>query len=156
VTRTNRALAPDVTIDGAGRSVLVFQEKSKPQAFSRTAPVYASVAPAGATAFAGRARLDRRQAYQPTVRPLGPGAIAVWQDPDARWGVAIELDGRFHAVPAPHGPGPAVHLGEDFNYAYDLETNGDSAVLAWIAPDGSVRLSQVRLSALPTGGARSA
>jgi hypothetical protein len=143
VTHSNHGLAPDVTIDGSGRSVLVFQEKTKPQAFQRTAPVYASVAPSGATTFPTRRRLDGRQAYQPTIRPLGPGAIAAWQAPGSRWGVAIERDGRFRHAPTPSGPGPAIHLGEDFNYAYDLATSGDHAVLAWIAADGSVRLSEL-------------
>ena len=144
VTRPNRGLAPDVTIDGSGRSVLVFQQKTKPQAFNRTAPVWASVASAGASSFPARRRLDARQAYQPTVRPLGPGAVAVWQAPSSRWGVAIERDGSFRRAPAPSGPGPKMHLGEDFNYAYHLATAGDHAVLAWISADGAIRLSQLR------------
>jgi hypothetical protein len=37
-----------------------------------------------------------------------------------------------------------MHLGEDFNYAYDLAGNGDYAVLAWVAADGSIRLSELR------------
>src|SRR5262249_33116742 len=90
VTKPTRGLAPDVTTDGSGRSVLVFQEKDRPRAFSREAPVYASVAQPGATALGTRQLLDTRQAYQPTVRPFGPGAIAVWQNPHDRWGVAIE------------------------------------------------------------------
>jgi hypothetical protein len=143
VRRPSRGLAPDVTIDGSGRSVLVFQEKTKPRAFSRNAPVYATVASAGAT-FTARSRLDGGEAYQPTVRRLGPGAIAAWQRPGSRWGVAIERDGRFHRAPAPRGPGPMMHLGEDFNYAYDLAGNGDYAVLAWVAADGSIRLSELR------------
>ena len=144
VTRRSRGLAPDVTVDGSGRSVLVFQEKTKPRAFERTAPVYASVAADGATAFASRSRLDAREAYQPTVRPLGPGAIAAWQLPGSRWGVAIERDGRFHRAPAPRGPGPALHLGEDFNYNHDLAAAGDYAVMAWVAADGSIRLAELR------------
>jgi len=143
VEHPGHGLAPDVTIDGSGRSVLVFQEKTKPRAFTRTAPVFASVAAGGATTFPGRSRLDGREAYQPTVRPLGPGAIAAWQRPGSRWGVAIERDGRFHRAPAPRGPGPALHLGEDFNYAYDLATSGDYAVLAWVAADGSVRVGEL-------------
>src|SRR5262249_9594845 len=138
VTHANHGLAPDVTIDGSGRGVLVFQEKDKPRAFTRTAPVYASVAP-----FTGRQRLDARLDYQPTVRPLGPGAIAVWQAPSARWGVAIERDGVFHHAPAPGGPGPAMHVGEDFEYPYGLASAGNHAVLAWVAADGSVRLSEL-------------
>jgi hypothetical protein len=142
VDRPTRGLAPDVTIDGSGRSVLVYQEKRRPQAFRREAPVYASVAAADATALGARQRLAGVQAYQPTVRPLGSGAIAVWQAPHARWGVAIERDGRFRHAPAPRRPGPAMHLGEDFNYAYDLATSGNHAVLTWVAADGSIRVSE--------------
>jgi hypothetical protein len=137
VTHPGRALAPNVTIDGSGRPVIVYQEKARPQAFSRTAPVYASV---GA---AGRRRLERRKAYEPAVRPFGPGAIAVWQLAHARWGVAIESNGRFRRAATPHGPGPEHYLGEDFNYASDLATGGDHAVLTWIAADGSVRVSEL-------------
>lgn len=135
VKHSNRALEPDVTIDGSGRSVLVFQEKSAPRAFERTAPVYASVA------GASRQTLDSGEAYQPTVRPLGTGAIAVWQATKARWGIAIERDGRFQSAAAPSGPGPAFR---DAHGAYDLATSGNHAVLAWIAADGSVRISQLR------------
>jgi hypothetical protein len=37
-----------------------------------------------------------------------------------------------------------MHLGEDFNYAYDLAAGGNHAVLTWIAADGSVRVSELR------------
>ena len=62
----------------------------------------------------------------------------------SRWGVAIERDGRFRRVPAPRGPGPKLHLGEDFNFAYDLAAGGEHAVLAWVAADGSIRLAELR------------
>jgi hypothetical protein len=136
VSKPTRGLAPTVTVDGVGRVVLVYQEKTGPRAFSRVAPVYPGVA--------GRVarRLTSKQAYQPTVRPLGPGAIAVWQEPGAKWGVAIERRGRFASAPGPGGPGPELHLGEDFHQAYDLATNGSFAVLTWISADGAVRVSQ--------------
>ncbi len=136
VSKPTRGLAPDVTIDGSDRIVLVYQEKTGPRAFSRVAPVYASVA-----GRAGR-RLTSKQAYQPTVRPLGSGAIAVWQEPGAKWGVALERRGRFASGPSPSGPGPEMGLGEDFHQAYDLATNGSYAVLTWISADGSVRVSE--------------
>jgi hypothetical protein len=137
VSKPTRGLAPDVTIDGSGRAVLVYQEKDGPRAFSRLAPVFASVAGRRAK------RLTSGLAYQPTVRPLGAGAIAVWQGPGDKWGVAIERDGRFAAAPVPSGPGPERHLGEDFHYAYDLATNRGHAVLTWIAADGSIRVSEL-------------
>lgn len=144
VDSPGRGLSAHVTIDGSGRSVLLFQEKARPQAFSRTAPVYATVAPANATALPrARQRLTAAQGYEPAVRPLGPGAIGVWQAPRRRWGVAIERDGVFRPAPAPPGPGPSG-LGEDFAYAYDLQAAGTHAVLAWVAADGSVRVSELR------------
>ncbi len=142
VTRKDRGLAPGVTIDGSGRSVLLYQEKARSQAFSRDAPVYATVAAAGARTLGARQRLDAGADYEPTVRPLGSGAIGVWQAERERWEVAIEVNGRFRRVAAPRGLGPS-RLGEDFSYAYDLETNGTHAVLAWSAGDGSVRVSEL-------------
>lgn len=142
VIRRSRGLAPSAAIDGSGRSVLLFQEKARSQPFSRTAPVYASVAAPNATALPSRRRLDARAAYEPAVRPFGSGAIGVWQVPGARWGVAIERDGTFRQAPAPAGPGPST-LGEDFNYAYDIQTSARHAVLGWVASDGSVRVSEL-------------
>lgn len=135
------ALAPHVTIDGSGRSVLAYQEKDSPAAFSRRAPVYVTVAPPGASRLPRRQRLDAQLGYEPAVRPLGPGAIAVWQAPKERWRVAVETDGRFRRVSAPRGPGPSGY-GEDFNYAYDVQSAGRHAVLAWVSRDGAIRLSE--------------
>ena len=101
-----------------------------------------SLAVAGAIALPRRQRLDGRLGYEPAVRPLGPGAIGVWQDPGARWGVAIERGGIFHRAVAPAGRGPST-LGEDFSYAYDLQAAGTHAVLAWVASDGSIRVSEL-------------
>ena len=137
VSKPTRGLAPDVTIDGAGHTVLVYQEKTGPQAFSRTAPVYAS-----ASGGPGK-KLSSRQAYEPTVRPLGSGALLVWQAPGAKWGMAIERRERFTAAPVPSGPGPDAGLGEDFHYAYDLAANGRFAVLTWISADGAIRVSEL-------------
>jgi hypothetical protein len=142
VENAGSGLTPNVAIDGSGRSVLVFQEKRRPAAFSRMAPVYASVAAPDATAL-NRTRLDASQAYEPAVRPLGSGALAVWQRPKASWGVALETTGVFHRIAGPRGPGP-TRLGEDFNYAYDVQAAGPYAVLTWVAADGSVRVSELR------------
>ncbi len=144
VTRPSRALAPSVAIDGSGRSVLVFQEKTRSQAFRRDAPVYASVAAPDATALPTRQRLDAHQAYEPTVRPFGPGAIAVWQGAASQWKVAIERDGTFAPAPAPPGARTRKFLGEDFDYAYGLGTAAGYAVFAWVAPDGSINVSESR------------
>jgi hypothetical protein len=138
--RPSRGLSPVVAIDGSGRSVLVYQEKDGSKAFSRVAPVYASVAAAGAPALPAGRRLDASEAYQPAVRPFGDGALAVWRNGRGRWGVAIERDGRFRTAPAPSGAGPSS-TGEDFSYNNDLATNGAHAVLAWTARDGTIHVS---------------
>jgi hypothetical protein len=140
--RPTRGLAPSATIDAAGRGVLVYQEKSRSDAFSRTAPVYAAVAAAGAPALAVRQRLDVGEGYEPAVRPFGAGALAAWQRGGERWGVAIERAGRFRAAPAPPGRGPSG-LGEDFHYNHDLATSGRFAVLAWTGRDGGIRVSEL-------------
>jgi hypothetical protein len=138
VDNAGSGLAPNVTIDGSGRGVLVYQEKAKPAAFSRTAPVYALVPPA-----VHRTRLDAARGYEPAVLPLATGALAVWQRPKARWGAALETNGRFHRIAGPTGPGPTT-IGEDFNYNRGFQTAGAYAVLTWIAADGSVRVSELR------------
>jgi hypothetical protein len=133
--KPTRGLAPSATIDGAGRSVLVYQEKARAEAFSREAPVYASLG-------AGRQRLDAGDGYQPAVRPLADGAIATWRHAPDRWRVAIEHDGRFRAAPVPSGRGPS-YPGEDFSYNHDLATSGHHAVLAWTGRDGGVRVAEL-------------
>jgi hypothetical protein len=139
--RPSRGLRPVVAIDGSGRSVLVYQEKDGSKPFAREAPVYASVAAAGAPALTVRQQLDATEAYEPTVRPFGAGALAVWRTGAGRWGVAIEHDGRFTKAPAPSGAGPS-NTGEDFSYNNDLATNGAHAVLAWTARDGTIQVSR--------------
>ena len=137
VSKPTRGLEPGVAIDRDGHSVLVYQEKTGPQAFSRAAPVYASVA-----GGAGK-KLTAKQAYFPTVRPLGSGALVIWQEPGGKWGMAIERKKRFTAAPVPSGPGPDTGLGEDFHHAFDLAANGTHAVLTWVAADGSIRVSEL-------------
>jgi hypothetical protein len=137
-----RGLQPGVAIDGSGRSVLVYQEKDVSKAFSRDAPVYASVAAAGAPALTDRQQLDASEAYEPTVRPFGPGALAAWRTGSGRWGIAIERDGTFSRAAAPSGPDPS-NAGEDFSYNNDLATNGAHAVLAWTARNGAIQVSRL-------------
>jgi hypothetical protein len=134
--RPTRGLAPSATIDGSGRSVLVYQEKSRSEAFSRTAPVYASFGNV-------RQQLDPGSGYEPTVRPFATGALAAWQRSGNRWGIAIERAGRFRAAPMPAGRGPST-LGEDFNYNHDLATSSRYAVLAWTSADGAIRVAELR------------
>lgn len=134
-----RSFGPVVAIDGAGRDVLVYQEKDHAAAFSRRAPLYAVTAPAG-EAFATRRRLDGGEAYQPAVLPYRDGAIVAWQAAEGRWRLSIERGGSLRRAPAPSGPGPS-HVGEDFNYNHDMATRGRHVVLCWTALDGSVRAS---------------
>jgi hypothetical protein len=144
VVKPTRSFGPVVAIDGSGRNVLVYQEKRKPQAFSELAPVYAAVGSPTAR-LRSRQVLATSQSYHPTVRPYGDGAIAAWEAPRNRWGVAVEHAGRFQRVSAPTS-GPSL-LGEDFVYNRDLETAGRYAVLAWTAPDATIRVSVGTLGA---------
>jgi hypothetical protein len=138
VLSANRAFGPVVAIDGAGRDVLVYQEKTRSTPFSRSAPIYAVAATPGG-APAARQLLDRSDAYLPLVRGYRDGAIAAWETPRNRWRVSIERRGTFTPAPAPSG-GPS-RVGEDFNYSRDMSTGGRYVVLCWTAIDGSIRAS---------------
>ena len=106
-----RGLAPDVTIDGSDRIVLVYRRRWGPWCSRCIAPIYASV-----TGRAGGTTSKRPD--EPTVRPARLGAIAVWQEPGANQGVALDAAGftLVRAEPARDQTG----LGEDFDQAYDL------------------------------------
>lgn len=138
VVSASRAFGPVVAIDGSGRSVLVYQEKSHSTPFSRSAPIYAvSAKPGGAPG--ARQVLDTSEAYLPLLRSYRDGAIAAWEAPGHRWHVSIERGGTFKPAAAPAG-GPST-VGEDFAYSRDLATGGRYAVLCWTAIDGSIRAS---------------
>jgi hypothetical protein len=143
VVVARRAFGPVIAIDGAGRDVLVYQEKDHSSPFSVAAPIYGAVAGPGAP-FASRRLLAPGNALQPLVRRSRAGAIVAWEDDAYRWGVAIERDGRFSPVPAPEGRGPSV-AGQGFDYNRDIATNGRYVVLCWTALDGSIRASVGRL-----------
>ena len=134
-----RAFGPVVALDGAGRDVIVYQEKDRPAAFSTTAPLYGATAARG-RAFSARRTLDAGRAAQPAVRRYRDGAIVAWESPGRRWRVSIERGGRFEPAPAPDGLGPS-HIGQDFHYNRDMVASGRWVVLAWTAIDGSIRAS---------------
>lgn len=138
VTRPGYALGPVAAIDNAGRSVLVYQEKSVPKAFSRVAPIYAVSGPAPGP-FGTRQTLDAGNARLPALLAYRTGALAAWEAPHNRWGVAVERGGRFARVPAP--PGGPSNVGEDFNFSRGMAASGRYAALTWTARDGSVRVS---------------
>ncbi len=137
MTVARRAFGPNVAIDGAGRSVLVYQEKDHAAPFSRSAPVYAVTAPPGQP-FAGRQQLDGGSARQPSVMAYGKGAIAAWQGPGLRWRVSVERGGTFRRAPVPDGAGPS-NVSQDYHFNRDMVTNGRYVVLCWTALDGSIR-----------------
>lgn len=139
VTNPRLALGPVVAIDGSGRDVLVYQEKDRPAAFSRDAPVYAVVSAPGSP-FGARQVLDRGRGHQPAVAAYRDGAVAAWQARGNRWRVSVERNGTFKRAEAPAGRGPSL-VGEDFNYSHDMAANGRYVVLTWTALDGSVRAS---------------
>lgn len=133
-----RGLHPVVAIDGSGRAVLVYQQKTGPHPFDRSGPVWAATGRA-AGPLTTPSRLDGGLAYQPTVRAYGDGAVAAWTTSAQRWAVAVERGGIFRSADAPTGrPSTA---GEDFSYNRDLTTAGRYAGLAWVDRDGSVRAS---------------
>lgn len=135
VASARRAFAPRVAIDGSGRSVLLYQEKDAPAAFSRSAPLYAVT-----STSAARQTLTVAVVLNPMVLAYRGGAIAAWQAPGHRWGVALERHGRFSPAPVPRGAGPS-QMGEDFLYSRALATGGPYAALVWTAHDGSIRVS---------------
>lgn len=139
VANERKAFDPVVAIDGSGRNVLLFQEKTGVSSFSSSAPLYAVVGTEG-DMTARRRTLDGGRAYQPALAPLGSGAIAAWQSRDNKWRVAIERGGVFDAAAAPSGLGPSI-VGEDFHYNRNMATHGRYVVLAWVAKDASVRMS---------------
>ncbi len=142
VDMPSRGLQPVVAIDGSGGSVLLYQNKLGPEAFTRTAPIWSVIAAPSATRTPPRKPVYAGAGYHPAVRPLGRGAIAAWQDPNERWHVALEAGGVFAPAPAPSGAGPTIY-GEDFNYDRDLATAGGYAVLAWTATAGRIRVSEI-------------
>lgn len=139
VTVPRRAFGPVVALDGAGRDVIVYQEKDRRSPFSTTAPLCAATATRGG-AFSARRTLDAGRASQPAVRRYRGGAIVAWEAPGRRWLVSIERGGRFDPAPAPNGRGPS-HIGQDFHYNRDMVVSGRWVVLAWTAIDGSIRAS---------------
>ncbi|HVP01886.1 MAG TPA: hypothetical protein VMT10_04890 [Solirubrobacteraceae bacterium] len=135
---STRGLHPVVAVDGSGRVVLVFQQKTAPRSFDRRGPVWATTGPTVGP-LAQPIRLDASLAYQPTVRAYGRGAVAAWATGAQRWGVAVERGGVFRPAAAP--PGRPSTAGEDFSYNRDLAAAGRYAGLAWVDSDGSVMAS---------------
>jgi hypothetical protein len=138
VIKPGLAFGPVAAVDGKRRSILVYQEKDAPKAFSRVAPIYAVTA-ARSGAFGARQLLDRRLARFPQVAAYRDGALAVWEAPSHRWGVAVERGGTFRPAPAPAG-GPS-NVGEDFLRNRSLATAGQFAAVVWTARDGGIRAS---------------
>jgi hypothetical protein len=133
VASRTKAFGPIAGIDGSGRLLLVYQEKTAPSSFSRSAPVYVQVNGGGPQT------LDTERGFQPAVGPLGDSAIVTWQVA-GKWRAAISDGPRFNRVSSPSGPGPSL-VGQDFYYNHDMATAGRYAVLVWTAKDASIRLS---------------
>lgn len=139
VDKITRGLEPVVTFDGQGRTVLAYQEKARPEGFSREAPVYVVSAPAGRD-LGPRIRLDRGQALEPLVAPLPNGAVIAWSK-NERWNAATLRHGVLHRVRAPSG-GPGDLHDAATNRA--LATAGHYAALAWETSRGAIRASVAR------------
>jgi len=133
-----RAFAPSAALTSAGRSVLVFQLKTKSQPFSTEAPVRA-VAIAADGSLGALQTLTSGRAKEPVVIALSGGrALTMWS---GRRGIDARLagpDGIFRTTAAPKGPPPSPFHSNPTNR--DLRTAGRYAIFTW-ARDGRVRVT---------------
>ena len=136
--RPNRAFAPWAVATGSDRSVLVFQLKNAPAAFSRRAPVRAVALRLDGTTGALQT-LTSRHADEPVALPLAGGrALAVWGE-NRRMGAALAgRDGRFRGTDGPPGPPPEPFHTNQTNR--DARAAGRYALVTW-SRAGRVRIS---------------
>jgi hypothetical protein len=133
-----RAFAPTVVPTSNGRSVLVFQLKTRAEAFATEAPVRAVAITADGTI--GRLQtLTSGRAKEPVAMGLSGGrALTIWS---GRRGLDARLagpDGIFRKSAPPQGPPPTPFHTNSTNR--DLRTAGRYAILTW-ARDGRVRVT---------------
>jgi hypothetical protein len=136
-----RAFAPSAALTSEGRSVLVFQLKTKSQPFVQEAPVRAVAIAADGT-VGELQTLTSGRAKEPVVMGLSGGRVlALWS---GRRGVDARLaepDGIFKTTAAPKGPPPAPFHSNPTNR--DLRTAGRYAIFTW-ARAGRVRVTARR------------
>ncbi|MCW2998797.1 MAG: hypothetical protein JWN65_2346 [Solirubrobacterales bacterium] len=121
-----------------GGLAMAYQQKARPEGFSRQAPVMATTLSA-----AGRpgpaVRLSARKGAEPQIVALQGGALTVWDDA-GRFGAARRSHGGWHRVVAPRGAVVPFH---DYVTNRRLVAGGSTAVLVWEA-SRSIRLSVLR------------
>ncbi len=122
-----RAFGPVVDVDDRGRVVLLWQEKTRSEAFSRAAPLHALVGDGPTQTLDGTNVLG----------PLLADGLLVWNH-GGRWRAARQVGARFAPL-RPPGGSPGSYLPSE------LAAAGGWRVLAWSQPDGRVRASTLRL-----------
>jgi hypothetical protein len=130
LARPNRAFAPT-----AAGNALVFQLKTRPEGFSRAAPVRAV-----AISHPDQLQtLTHTRAYEPIALPVADGgALALWTT-SRSWGAALAgPDGRFTRTAAPLGPPP--HPGHFNSTNREAAASGRYAIVAW-GSGSNVRIS---------------
>jgi hypothetical protein len=133
-----RAFAPIAVPTAEGRSVLVFQLKTRSEPFVTEAPVRAVAIGAGGRL--GRLQtLTSGRAKEPVAMALSRGrALVVWS---GRRGLDARLagaDGTFRRTAPPTGPPPSPFHFNSTNR--DLRTAGRYAIFTW-AREGRVRVT---------------
>ncbi|MCU1677082.1 MAG: hypothetical protein JWM93_1840 [Frankiales bacterium] len=133
--RTFGAVAAPVAGGAVG---LVWQQKTRPEGFSREAPVMATTI--SATGRPGTTvRLSARKGSEPQIAALEGGAITVWDDA-GRLAAARRTSRGWARIAPPRG---AVVRFHDYVTNRQLVTAGTSAVFIWEA-ERSIRLSVLR------------
>lgn len=133
-----RAFAPTAVPTSRGRGVLVFQLKTKPEAFATEAPVRAVAIRADGTLGALQT-LTTGRAKEPVAAALSGGRVlTIWS---GRRGLDARLagpSGTFKKSAPPKGPPPMPFHTNSTNR--DLRTAGRYAIFTW-ARDGRVRVT---------------
>lgn len=143
VRRATRSFGPVVGMDDGGRAVLAFQEKARPESFSRVAPVYAARLAVGGTSLAAPARIDARPSQDVLASRGETGTVFLWLGPQ-RLGLALFREGRMRSLPSP--PGRASSYGDDYDLGRDVAASGDFVAATWVSPDGDVEASVQRVA----------
>jgi hypothetical protein len=138
VTSPNRSFGAVATPVPGGGVAMVYQQKDRPEGFSRAAPILATaISPTGTVGKA--VRLSGRKGSEPQVVTAGAGAVAVWDDA-GRLGAARRTGARWRRIGAPRGAVVPFH---DYVTNRQLVAGGSTAVLVWEG-GRSIRLSVLR------------
>jgi hypothetical protein len=139
VTNPARNFDPVAVPARGGIVGLLWQQKTAPQAFDRSAPIVATTIGSGGEVRTP-IRLSGRAAREPHAVALAEGrGLAVWDD-DGRWGSAEHRpDGSWRRVGAPRGSLRRFHDAVT-NRDLQASTDGGAAAFVWEAR-GKIQLS---------------